>query len=306
MSARRRTARLLRLYPSDWRARYGDELESLILETSGGRVPWGTRIDVARSAGRERLACAGLTGDRQPADRMRGATLLVLCAWAVFVVAGLTVQRLAEHWPDATPAAERDVPGAAFDTLVAVAGIGSVLVIAGVVAALPAARRFLRAGRWGEVRRHLLAAALLTCAAALATAGVVAWTSHDTASSTGALDVAIGAAYAVVIVACIAGWTVAGVATARRLELSRSVLRLQSLLAAGIAASMAVMTAATVVWWIAVAEAAPWFLTGAPPGAAATPLAPAPLMATALMALASAAGIAGAARAVGGALAAGD
>jgi hypothetical protein len=36
-----RASGLLRLYPAAWRARYGEELQALLVESSaGGRVPW--------------------------------------------------------------------------------------------------------------------------------------------------------------------------------------------------------------------------------------------------------------------------
>jgi hypothetical protein len=102
MSPARTAARLLRLYPASWRVRYGDELETLILDMSGGgRVPWRIRANVA-AAGRERLCAAGPGGDSADA-RVRGGASLVLWAWTLFVVAGAIVQRTSEHWDSALP-----------------------------------------------------------------------------------------------------------------------------------------------------------------------------------------------------------
>jgi hypothetical protein len=81
-------------------------------------------------------------------------------------------------------------------------------------------------------------------------------------------------------------WTVVGVAIARRLDLSETVWRLEALLAVGVAASMVAMTAATAIWWAALARSAPSFVADAPLGAA-----------TAAMALAAVAATAGAGRA---------
>ena len=137
MSADRTTGLLLSLYPAGWRARYGEELEALILETSAGRVSWHVRLDVAVGGGRERLHAAGLGGGDAPAERMRGGALLVLCAWALFVVAGVGVQKFSEHWQAVTPSADRALPAHAFDVLVVAAAIGSALIAAGVAATLP-------------------------------------------------------------------------------------------------------------------------------------------------------------------------
>ena len=174
MNSKRMAWLLLRLYPAGWRVRYGDELETLILEASGRRVPWRSSLDVALAAGRERLRAAGLAGDRPPAERMRAGSLLVLSAWALVVIAGIGVQKLSEHWQAATPPGSRGLPAGAFDALVAAAAVGSVLVVAGVVLALPSLARFLASGGFRQVRRHLLAASGLSLAAVPASIAVVA------------------------------------------------------------------------------------------------------------------------------------
>jgi hypothetical protein len=156
MSSERTSGLLLRLYPPGWRARYGEELAALIAETSGGRIPWRVRLDVASAAVTERFRAAGLAGDRPPGERIRGGTLAVLCAWAAFVVAGMLVQKFAEHWQAATPAGSRTAPRDAFDALLVSAWVGSALVVAGVVVATPELVRFLRGGGLGQVRRRLL------------------------------------------------------------------------------------------------------------------------------------------------------
>ena len=301
MSPERTSGLLLRLYPAGWRARYGEELEALILEASGRRVPWRVRLDVAFAAGRERLLGAGLVGDRPPVERMRGGALLVLCAWALFVVAGVLVQKVSEHWQAATPAGSRGLPAGAFEALVAGAIVGSALVTAGVVVALPSLARLLRSGGWRPVRRHLVVAVGLSLGALPASVGVVVWAQGLSAGARNGGDVAYETAvvfWSLLLVACLAAWTVAGVALARRLDLSASLLRLEALLSVGVASSLVVMTAATAVWWAALARSAPWFFGGAAVGSPASPLAPALVVAAILMLVAVAAGAAGAGRAL--------
>src|SRR5204863_5952572 len=101
-----------------------------------------------------------LAGGGTPAERMRGGTLLVLCAWGLFVIAGIGVQKFSEHWQAVTPSGSRALPTAAFDVLVAGAAIASALIVAGVAATLPSLTRFLRTGGWRRARSLNVAAGL--------------------------------------------------------------------------------------------------------------------------------------------------
>lgn len=296
MSASRASG-LLRLYPPVWRERYGQELEDLIVEASGGGpVPWRMRADVMLGAARERLRAAGLTGDGAPGDRARGGALLVLCAWALFVVAGLAVQKASEHWQDAVPAPQRALPSAAFDVLVVVAVIASLLVLAGIAAALPRLSALVHDGGWPAIRPKIVTAGLFTIVALSATAGLVIWAHGLTPRRRAGHDLAYAiafAAWAALVVAALVAWTVAAVAAARRLRLRPATLRLEAWAACAVTAGMGVMTAATALWWAAVAGRAPWFLAGTPAGSAESPLAPQLVAAAALMLIATLLGVAG-------------
>lgn len=301
MSADRTSGLLLRLYPPGWRARYGEELAALIVEANGGRVPWGVRIDVVSAAVTERLRATGLAGDRPPAERIRGGALAVLGGWAAFVVAGMLVQKFSEHWQAAMPAGRRTTPQIAFDALLVSAWVGSALVVVGVAAVAPELVRFVRSGGLGLVRRPLISAVALTVAAVPASVGVVVWAGNLTAAQRDGRDGAyalIVGIWVLLLVGCLVAWTVVGFALAWRLELSFRVLRLEALLAAGVAAAMVSMTAATTLWWASVARSAPWFLAGAPQGSNASPLAPQLLTATILMVIATGLAVIGATRAV--------
>jgi hypothetical protein len=262
-----RTSRLLlSLYPAGWRARYGEELQTLIVEASGGRVTWRVRFDVGRAAGRERLRSSGLVGDGPPRARMRAGSLLVLCAWALFVVAGISVQKRSEHWQASFPVGSRTLPSAAFDALIVGAAIGGALVFIGVAAALPTVLSFLRSGDWGRVSRPVLLAGALTVAAVLAAVPIVVWAHGLTAAQRNGRDVAYGVGaglWALLLVACLTAWTAAAVAVARRLDLSPALLRLETFLATAVTVSMAAMTAATVVWLAALDQAAASYLVAA-------------------------------------------
>ncbi len=292
MSGERTHRWLLRTYPPAWRARYGEELAALMADAGGReRVPWRTWLDVALAGARERLRAAGVTGDAlPPSARSRAGSILVLCAWALFVVGGLAVQRVSEHWQAATPAADRALPSAAFTALTVAAAIGTVLVLAGAACALPALTAFLRGGGWSALRPRCLEAAWLTAAGAAATTGLVVWAHRLTPAARNGHDTAYAlgfAAWGVLMVACLAAWTLAAVTVAQRIELPRPALGRIAWLAAGVSATMAAMTVATAVWWS--------HLPAADPAAGATPLMLCPLL---VMLTATALGMAGACRAL--------
>jgi hypothetical protein len=282
---------LLRLYPVAWRERYGEELEGLIVEASGGgRVPWRMRADVASSGVRERLRTAGLGGDGAPGDRARGGALLVLCAWALFVLAGAAVQKISEHWQDALPAGH-SLPSIAFTGLVVVASGTSVLVAGGIAVTVPSLVSFLRAGGWPAIRGRIRAAVAATVLALAATAALVIWL-HAAGDPARGAAYAAGAVWAVMLAACLGLWTAGAVATARRLRLAPATLELEARLATGVTVAMGAMTAATAAWWAALASRAPGFLGTAPPALIAA------VAAMTLATLAGAAGSRGALRAL--------
>ena len=302
MSVSRTSGLLLRLYPRAWRARYGEELEALIVESSGGpRVPWRTRFDVARGGARERLRAAGLLGDGRPGDEVRAGASLTLCAWALFVAAGMAVQKFSEHWQDVTPSADRALPSTAFAALMIAAVCGSVLVLVGIGTALPSLAASLRTGGWPVIRRRVVTAALLTCGVIAGTVVLVAWAHGLTNRERTGGDAAYATAFvawALLVVACLFAWTAAAIAAARRLHLPAAVLRTEAWIASLVTAAMAAMTVAALVWWIALADLAPWFLAGRPVGSSASPFAPELLAACALMVLATLIGATGAQRAM--------
>lgn len=301
MRASRTAAHLLALYPAQWRARYGEELEALIVDSSGRRVPWRIRADVALGAGRERLRAAGLVGDGAPEERVRGGVLVALCAWALFVVAGMAVQRFSEHWQDVTSAASRPLPSAAFAALVIAAVCAGALVLAGIASAVPSLAAFVRGGGWPTIRRRVVVAMLVTAAFLACSVVLVVWAHGLTGRQRAGHDVAYAIAFvawASLAVACLLAWTIVAVATARRLRLRAALLRLQAWIAGGVTMAMGAMTVATAIWWAALAHAAPWFLAGKPVGLVGSPLAPQLVAAAVLMLAATLLGATGAQRAL--------
>jgi hypothetical protein len=248
---------LLRCYPVAWRSRYGDELEELIVESSRGRrVPLRIWLDVAIAGVRERLRASGLTGDAvPPSERSRAGTLLVLCAWSLFAIGGMIVQKTSEHWQSATPPGSRGIPSAAFDTLLAAAVVGTSAIVAGIACASPAVVALARSARGRGLRRPLRRALAATALAGGAGVVLVAWAHRLTTAQRDGRDLRYELGFgvsALLVVLCLAAWTALAVDVGRRVELAPGVLRLEAWLAATTAATMIVMSIATALWWAAV------------------------------------------------------
>ena len=261
-------SRLLMVYPRAWRERYGEELEALIVESSGDRMTWRVRADVVRAGARERAHAAGLGGDG------RGGVLLVLCAWALFVLGGIGVRKASEQL-QTTPA---------FTALVVLAVCASLLVLAGIALSLPALAAYLRAGGWPAIRRRVVQAVVVSAIALAALTGLVAWAHGLSAPQRDGGDTAYALAFVgcgLLIAASLFAWTAVAVAIARRLDPPPRTLTLQAWLAVAVTVAMVAMTVATLLWW-----------------AAAAPVTLELLVAAALMVTASLLGGAGAQRAL--------
>jgi hypothetical protein len=155
-SAGAMTGAMLRWYPARWRDRYGAELSAMIEDDLGGRRPTVSyRWAIARSGLNERLRDAGLLGDSvPPAERVRGGALIVLCAFALFVIPGVAFAKISEHWDQSIHRGPpRHLPAVFFNLL------GSLAVACGVAVALAALAllltfvKFVRAGGWPAIRR---------------------------------------------------------------------------------------------------------------------------------------------------------
>lgn len=265
MSAARTAGRLLRCYPRRWRSRYGEELQALVVDMSdGGRVSWRMRADLACAGLRQRLRAAGVGADGTPDAQARGGAGLVLWAWALFVFAGALVQKTSEHWQQGLPGGHR-VASVAFDVLIGVAVLASLLVLAGIALAAPSLLRLLGDGGWPRIRRRIRTAGVATVIVIAATVGLVLRAHGLSAHQRAGADAVYAGAFAVwalLGLGVLLAWTAAAVRTERCLQLPVRRLGVQVRLAAVVAGAMGVMTAATAVWWIAVGERAPAALTG--------------------------------------------
>jgi hypothetical protein len=267
----------LRWYPPSWRARYGDELITLLNDEYGGRLPTLVHLGLVTGGLRQRARHSGLIGDAVPtADGIRAGALVVLAAWAAFVIAGASFAKFSEHFDQALPhrmGAHR-VPDLAFTVLQTAAGVASVLVVAGALVAVPAFVRFLRAAGWASLRGHVLRACSCTAITGAVTVAVLVWSHRLTPDQrNGGLHWygVLVLIWAALIVMTLASWTVVAVLVARRVELPAAILAVEAALSAAVAGAMLVMVAATAIWWVAMANDAPAFLSASPGGAPGSP-----------------------------------
>ena len=281
MTRRRDPATLLRWYPPAWRDRYGDEFVACVEDTlgeTGARLTARMQVSIACAGLRERALRAGLAGDQLPPDgRVRAGALLVLCAWAAFVVAGVAFSKLSEQFDTAVPAAARALPWGAFRAVQIVAVVATVAVMIGVLLAVPAFWRFIRGGGWAAISGHVARATVATVAVLATTVGLVAW-AHSLSfgqrnGGDGPFELAF-LAWALLVATTLGLWTVAGVAVGRRLVLTPGILTAQAALAGVVTAAMTTMTIAVAIWWTAMATRAPWFLHGTATGSSGSAFEP--------------------------------
>ena len=265
MSDHDRYEGLIRWYPATWRARYGEELTTLLHDVHGmARVPLRERLSLATRGSLERARSSGLVGSGlDPADRSRAGALLVLWGWALFMVAGAIVQKFSEHWEVVTPVIHRSVATGAFNVIQVAGEIGGLLVLAAAVVSIPGLVRLLRAGHWSEIRGPVLRAAIAAGVAVASTLAVVAWArSLPQHNLNGGFFFhgLVFVLWGLTLVTALGLATAAAVAVARRIEWSPWVLRGLAGSAIVLTVLMGAVATGTIIWWVAMADFAPGFL----------------------------------------------
>jgi len=268
--------RLLRWYPSAWRARYGPELVALMEDTYGDQEPLTVRrrLGIVRTGLFERIHQLGVAPEVGPGQETRSGSLLVLFGWALFVVAGMGFAKLAEHWDVVTPRHDWWLPSGAFDAVQWSAGIGAVVLLVAIAVASPALVNWIRDGGWSDVRRPIWSAVIVSSVTTAMTAGMIIWAHHVGPVRPGGRSPSfpvVGGVWALLVVATIATVTVAAAVIAARLQLSARVLRVEGCLALLLTAAMVVVFGGMLLWWGAIATFAPQFLSGGESGLFDTP-----------------------------------
>jgi hypothetical protein len=288
-----RVDRLLAWYPSAWRRRYGEELTALIEDT--GPLSLRLRLGLVLGGARERIHEA--RRPRPPAERARTGVLVVLVAWAMVMVAGPSFANLADGFTRALPPHAGPLPSVAYAAVVVFAALGALAVLAGMAVAGPSVLRQLRAGGWRAIRQSVLRALAATAVGALAFVVLVLVTHALGPVQESSWSLAVFCVVAALWVAVVALWTMAAGRAWRRLELSPRVLRVETALAMTAAVSVVLLTAASALWWGAVARTAPWFLQTSPVHPGGSVLNPQALATELLLALSAVVGMGGAGRA---------
>jgi hypothetical protein len=132
---RPRVERLLRWYPRNWRARYGEEFgELLAAEIREHPRLWRRSADVAMSGLIARLANAGLTKQAaDPSDQVRASLASICCALAIFLGLGVSMwSQLAIGWQWSEPDT-----GATYAAMILMSVAVLVFCILAVLAAVP-------------------------------------------------------------------------------------------------------------------------------------------------------------------------
>lgn len=289
---------MLRWYPARWRVRYGDELTAMIEDDLEGRPPTiRYRLLIARSGLVEQLREAGLIGNSvSPSEGIRGGALIVLCAFALFVIPGLGFVKISEHWDQSIHRGPRHLPAVSINMLGSLAVACGVAVSVAAVALLPTFVQFLRAGGWPVIRRRVGWAATAMLATALVGVGLIVWarhlTTHERNAGFGWYQLMF-VIVAILLAVTVATLSALAVATVRRLNIGLARLKGAGVLAVLVAVCIPIMTAAAAVWWGSMATTAPWFLAGTPVGSSPSPLATNLLVALIVMTIASGVGVLG-------------
>jgi hypothetical protein len=294
---------LLRWYPASWRQHYGEELLALLDDEWNDKTPpRRDRRALARAGLRERAHATGLVGRGwDAASRLRSGSLLVLSAWTLFVVAGMGFQKTSEHFAQAVPLASRPSGQDAFNTVTFFALLSLLAVLIGVAATMPSVARFLRTGGWRQVRRHVLRSVVASAVVVASVVPLSLWAHRLSELQRNGGDSAYSWAFmamALLVAVALASWIATAISFARRLTLSRVILRIEGSLAIVVAASMAAITGATIVWWNTLATHASWFLQGDPIGRSSASLSLTMVGIVSLMSLAALCAIGGVVRIV--------
>jgi hypothetical protein len=292
------TKAMLRWYPERWRSRYGDEFAAMIEDDlEGRRVTLRYRFLLARSGLKEHLHDAGLVGKTvSPSERMRGGALSVLCAFALFIMAGIGIAKVSEHWGRSLSEGSRRLPTVSFTLFECLAAACCAAVMFAAAMLLPTFTRFLRDGGWRAIKRRVEWAVAATLATVAVGIGLVIWAQHlnfhqrNDGFGMYQFMFMIGAVF---VAATVFTWLAAAVAATRRLSLRPRQLKVAGGLAVSVAVCMPVMTAAAAFWWSSIAAVAPWFFADVPAGTSSSPLATNLVLVLIMMTIASMVGLFG-------------
>lgn len=242
--------RLLRCYPASWRERYGDELAALVedMRADGQPMP-RIALSVAVAGIRERVTQVLAPS---PAGPQLSGVLLVLSAWTMLVIAGISFAKRSEHVGSALHGRPESVTAASYGLVEVTALLAAAAVVGGVLLALPAAVRLIRTSGSVAGRSRLQWTLGATVVAAVAFGWLVFHARSLSTEQRNGGDAAYSVEFAVVavsVVVALSAWTSVAVALGRRLHLSLQVVRIEQRLATVTSAAIVVTSLAVAAWW---------------------------------------------------------
>jgi hypothetical protein len=198
-----------------------------------------------------------------PDVRLRGGSVLILCGWAFYVVAGATFLKVADRWSAESSHVGHWVATSGFALVALACGAGCLVVLSAALLALPPFARFLRAGAWREVRRPI-SLAVVSVIMSVVLLGLLVARAHgmDAHGRNGgdpfysAFFVFVG----LISFAAVGCATAAAASVACKVELSRRMLRTLGFMAIGLVSIMGLTLVALVTWWASEAVHSPGFL----------------------------------------------
>jgi len=238
---------LLAAYPPGWRARYGGELEALVLDLhEGGRRPVPMAIDLLRGAA---AAWFGAKRGFAMPDRSRSALYTVLWSWVAFAAVAAWFGHDLPIFPDRALASQIAVtnPGVpdAYNVLLAAGIVGcAATAVAAVAFAIAAARQALAR----RDRRTFLLMAVPPVAAAAWVGGLKLLPSGPQLQAADRAGLAV--LWLLLGVAGLAASTQAVITIARSCEADERTWRIGGVMATVVTAAMLVATGATIAWGV--------------------------------------------------------
>jgi hypothetical protein len=238
----------LKWYPRSWRDRYGDDFALYLQDRYGdGKIPIAARLSMIRSGSIERLRTGGIVGTSVDTDiRIRGASLLVLIAWGVFVIAGSAFAKYSEHWQLAMPRHDYWLPAAAMLAVRSAAVAGALILLVAGLLTLPAIVDLIRSDGWKPLWALARPMAVSVAVAAVASMVIVTWNHHlgQSPSATAPLALKVAGVVGGLLVVCTLAVSCAtAVALVYRVHLSPRVTRTLGVLAIAMAAALVIIFA---------------------------------------------------------------
>jgi hypothetical protein len=267
MTRMNRNARALEWYPTAWRARYGEELMTLLDDSYGTKaLPWKVHIQLRTAGIRETLRASGMSGSPDDAPQIViGSALRVLCAAAMVGVAGGPLLKFNEGWRVGTPSPDRLAPTLAAGLALAAAGLSALVIAAAVMVVFPTLARTIRQRGWKMVAHHVRRLSLFGGVLIGGTAALSVWAHYLPSSARNGSDNAYTAAFFCLLTAAVImviSTVSSVVALITELELAPKRVRQLGRLGLLMVIALCLVALGAALWWVSLATHATFVIGG--------------------------------------------